>query len=63
MARSSHGPRRTIPWVAQKPRPVPRVVRLGRAANDNAGGSGLRARLVISLIAVLSAIVLASWLL
>jgi len=38
---------------------MPRVVRLGRAANDNAGGHGLRPRLLaISLIAVLSAIAL-----
>jgi len=43
---------------------MPRVVRLGRAANDNAGGPILRPRvLVLSLIAAVSAIALASWLL
>jgi len=37
MARSfSSGSRRTTTWaVDQKPRSMPRVVRLGRAANDN----------------------------
>ena len=37
MARSfSRGSRRTTTWaVDQKPRSMPRVVRLGRAANDN----------------------------
>lgn len=36
MARSSRGPRRATSWAAeQKPRPLPRIVRLGRPANDN----------------------------
>ncbi len=36
MARSSFGPNRAATWaVTQKPRPMPRVVRLGRPANDN----------------------------
>jgi hypothetical protein len=64
VARSSHGSRRTAPWAAaHKPRPIAPVVRLGRAANDNGGAAGLRARLlVIFLIAVVSAIALVSWL-
>ena len=65
MARSSHGSRRALPWaVAQKARPMPRMVRLGRAANDNGRLQGLRARLLaISAIVVLSAMALADWLL
>lgn len=36
MARTSFGPNRAATWaVTQKPRPMPRVVRLGRPANDN----------------------------
>jgi len=36
MARSSFGPNRAATWaVSQKPKPMPRVVRLGRPANDN----------------------------
>jgi hypothetical protein len=37
MARSSRGPRQATTWAAeQNPRPLPRIVRLGRPANDNA---------------------------
>jgi len=52
---SSHGSRRTASWAtAQKPRTTPRVVRLGRAANDNARQPNLRARLVVAgLVAAL----------
>ena len=50
MLGSSHGSRRTASWAtAQKPRTTPRVVRLGRAANDNARQPNLRARLVVVL--------------
>lgn len=36
MAKSSFGPNRAATWtVTQKPRPMPRIVRLGRPANDN----------------------------
>ena len=36
MARSSFGSRRATTWTAeQNNRPTPRIVRLGRAANDN----------------------------
>jgi len=54
---SSHGSRRTASWAtAQKPRTTPRVVRLGRAANDNARQPNLRARLAVAglLIAVVA---------
>ena len=44
---SSRGSRRTATWaVDQKPRSKPRVVRLGRAANDNARQTGIGARLL-----------------
>jgi hypothetical protein len=37
MARSSRGPRQATTWAAeQNHRPLPRIVRLGRPANDNA---------------------------
>ena len=53
MPRSSHGSRRTASWAtAQKPRTTPRVVRLGRAANDNARQPNLRARLVMAGLAI-----------
>jgi hypothetical protein len=43
---------------------MPRVVRLGRAANDNARLPSLRARvLFVSLAVVLSALAIANWLL
>ena len=47
MARSfSSGSRRTTTWaVDQKPRSMPRVVRLGRAANDNIRLPGFSIRL------------------
>jgi len=64
VARSTYGSRRALPWaVAQKPKPMPRVVRLGRAANDNARLSGMRAKLaVIGLAAAALALVLVQWL-
>ena len=52
MAKSFHGSRRATTWaVAQKPRPMPRVVRLGRAANDNARRTSLKVRLLVVAIA------------
>jgi hypothetical protein len=52
MARSGQGSRRATAWaVAHKPRPMPRVVRLGRPANDNARGPHLRIRLLVMLLA------------
>lgn len=56
MPRSSHsshrGQYRAGPWaVAQKPKPMPRVVRLGRAANDNVRQPSLYARLLMVALA------------
>jgi len=53
MARlSSRGSRRTTTWaVDQKPRSIPRVVRLGRAANDNARQPGINIRLFVVVVA------------
>jgi hypothetical protein len=53
MARlSSRGSRRTTAWaVDQKPRSIPRVVRLGRAANDNARQPGINTRLFVVVVA------------
>ena len=60
MLGSSHGSRRTASWAtAQKPRTTPRVVRLGRAANDNIRQPNLRARLVVAgLVLALAALAL-----
>jgi hypothetical protein len=56
VARSSHGSRRALPWtVAQKARPLPRVVRIGRAANDNARRPNVPARtLAVCLVIALA---------
>ena len=63
MARSSHGSRRATTWaVERKPRPMPRVVRLGRPANDNARHTGLAARLfVVVLATTLTMLMLLDW--
>ena len=63
MARSSHGSRRATTWaVERKPRPMPRVVRLGRPANDNARPTGLVTRLfVVALATALTILVLVDW--
>ena len=55
--RTTHGSRRTAAWAtAQKPRSMPRVVRLGRAANDNMRRPNLRVRLVaVGLLLALAA--------
>jgi hypothetical protein len=55
MARSSHGPRRATTWAAEQTnRPLPRIVRLGRPANDNVHrfGPTTRALFVIFATAV-----------
>jgi hypothetical protein len=59
MARSSFGPNRATTWtVTQKARPMPRVVRLGRPANDNHHRHGLlRGLLMLGLAAALLALV------
>ncbi len=62
MARSSHDSPRTLPWaVTQRARPTPRVVRLGRAANDNARLSTWRARLILIGVAAIAALAAAEW--
>jgi hypothetical protein len=63
MARSSYGPRRATTWpVTQKPKPTPRVVRLGRPANDNFRRPGVLTRLlVLGVAGLLLAFVLANW--
>ena len=64
MARaSSFGSRRTTTWaVDQKPRSMPRVVRLGRAANDNVRQTGLNVRLVaVALATALTMIAIYGW--
>lgn len=65
MARSSHDSPRTLPWaVTQRARPMPRVVRLGRAANDNARLPGWRTRLiVIGVAAAAAALAAGKWML
>ncbi|WP_428660986.1 hypothetical protein [Reyranella sp.] len=62
MAHSSHGSRRMAAWAtAQRPRAMPRVVRLGRAANDNTRQPNLRVRLVVAgSVLVLAALALLS---
>ncbi len=64
MARSSSfGSRRTTTWtVDQKPRAVPRVVRLGRPANDNLRESKMGLRLaVIVLVTAFALLALHGW--
>jgi hypothetical protein len=64
MARSSSfGSRRTTTWaVDQKPRSMPRVVRLGRPANDNLRQPNMALRLaVITLVTALVLLALHDW--
>ena len=63
MARSSHDSPRTLPWaVSQRARPMPRVVRLGRAANDNARLQAWRPRLIlIGLAAAVLVLAAGGW--
>ncbi|MBS0537113.1 MAG: hypothetical protein JSR47_00055 [Proteobacteria bacterium] len=64
MARSSTtGSRRTTAWaIDQKPRSLPRVVRLGRAANDNARQPGGNARLFVAALgATLAILAVCQW--
>lgn len=60
MARSSHGPRAVSGWAdTQKPAPRPRIVRLGRAANDNtARPRAMRVLALATLVCVFAAGVL-----
>ena len=63
MARSSHGSRRATTWaVERKPQPMPRVVRPGRPANDNARQSNAAVRVfVIALATALTVLMLLDW--
>ena len=63
MAKSSYGPNRAATWaVTQKPRPMPRVVRLGRPANDNyRRHDALRRLLAFGLATALAGLVLLGW--
>ena len=63
MARSSRGPRRATTWAAEhNPRPLPRIVRLGRPANDNFRRPGWMVRLfVLALAAALALVAVANW--
>ena len=63
MARSSHGSHAATTWaVAQRAVPRPRVVRLGRAANDNFRRPSFEARLLVVMIATaLVTIALYDW--
>jgi len=63
MARSSHGSRRATTWaVERKPRLMPRVVRLGRAANDNARQTSVMARILLVVAATaLTMLMLLDW--
>ena len=55
MARSSRGPRQATTWAAeQNPGPLPRIVRLGRPANDNVRQYG---RLTLALYGTFAAAV------
>ena len=57
MARSSRGPRQATTWAAeQNSRPLPRIVRLGRPANDNARPFGPLSRLVAAVFAATVAV-------
>ena len=58
MVRSSRGPSRATTWAAeQSPRPLPRIVRLGRPANDNDRPYGRLTRLVVAGAAALASLV------
>ena len=63
MARSSYGSRRAKTWATeQNPRPIPRIVRLGRPANDNFRRLGPTAhRLVVIFSAVVAVLALVHW--
>lgn len=63
MARSSHGPRQATTWAAtHQPKPMPRLVRLGRPANDNFRQSGRLTRLICAgLAGAILVLVIAEW--
>ncbi len=63
MARSSHGSNRAKTWATeQNPRPMPRIVRLGRPANDNFRRLGpTTQRLIVLFAAVVAVLALVHW--
>ena len=63
MARSSHGPRQATTWAAEhNQRPLPRIVRLGRPANDNDSRFGPATRALSALFAaVVLTLALVHW--
>jgi hypothetical protein len=59
-----HDSRRTLPVFTQRARSMPRVVRLGRPANDNARQPAWRARVIlIGFAAAVLAAAAAEWML
>ena len=63
MARSSRGPRQATTWAAeQNSRPLPRIVRLGRPANDNVRQLGpLTLALYATFAAVVAVLAMVHW--
>ena len=63
MVRSSRGPRQATTWAAeQNSRPLPRIVRLGRPANDNVRHFGpLPLALYGTFAAVIAVLALVHW--
>ena len=63
MAKSSDGPRRATTWAAtENQRPMPRIVRLGRPANDNhRQPSAIKRAIVMGFVGVLVVLALAEW--
>jgi hypothetical protein len=63
MARSSRGPRQATTWAAeQNSRPLPRIVRLGRPANDNVRQLGpLTLALYGTFAAVIAVLAMVHW--
>lgn len=60
---SSRGPRQAKTWAAeQNPRPVPRIVRLGRPANDNFRRLGpMTRKLAVIFAAIVAVLALVHW--
>ena len=63
MARSSRGPRPATTWAAeQNSRPLPRIVRLGRPANDNVRQLGpLTLALYGTFAAIVAVLAMVHW--
>ena len=63
MARSSRGPRQATTWAAeQNSRPLPRIVRLGRPANDNGRASSFLRALLATVATAIAAYAVYRWL-